>query len=147
MLLKNLDASAPITILSTLSVTGICDAFTGTADDPGTKERLVISKYFFTGTGGDTLPIPYDTGEFRLSPSDDQILFVNGALKNVFLDRNFGIRFPRSLALSGDSLFIAEGEHILKVEDSTEDGSAFSVIAPVLGGFSFDTAEVSILPP
>jgi prepilin-type N-terminal cleavage/methylation domain-containing protein len=145
VLLENLEADAPITALSVISATGVCNAFSGTVADPGPKGHLVLSRYFMADSGA-SLSTPGAGGTFTADPTNDRVLFSDGTSTGVFLDRSFGIRFPRSVAVSGSALLVAEGHRVLSVADSPDTGSSFSATANAGAGISFDSASVSILP-
>ena len=56
------------------------------------------------------------------------------------------MRFPRSLAVSGSTLFVAEGNRIWQIRDSTDSGTAISANVSLSGSLAFDSVLISTVP-
>lgn len=102
---------SPFVLLATTAATGICDAFSGTAADPGAMERLVIAEYL-------SFPDSESSGDFRLSQTGHVLETSTLAVLGTGLPGTSGgnassgtatdLRFPGSVAAYGSGAFVAD---------------------------------------
>lgn len=60
IVLRNSDRPIPLAVIATESFTGLCDAFSGTADDPGPLTRLSIRETYLAGNVQNAAPYSID---------------------------------------------------------------------------------------